>query len=162
MLCETYTPRTQELANPHIQGFTLFNKLPFDLRLMVWNLCIPPRVVEILFNRRTGVCRSTTPIPVLLHLNQEARYFALKHYQLAFGNDNCEPLIYFDFKIDTLYIGAGNVECCNPGYLFTALGIQDTQKVKHLASDHNLAFYKNLIYMPDPMYESDSSSESVS
>lgn len=162
MVCETFAPFIVGLDNPQIQEFTLFNKLSLDLRLMVWGLCMPPRIVEIHFDRRAGFCLPANPIPVLLHLNQETRAFALKHYELAFGNEDYEATIYFNFKVDTLYIGAGNVEYGDREERLRAFGIENTRNVKHLAIDSELKLHRSLIYLPRPHHNSNSDGENVS
>lgn len=84
----------------HTPVFYRFSALPAELRLKVWEYLIAPRIVGIaclckddnyvppvedqrrqLWGQHSVV---KSPIPVLLHVNQETRALALKHYELSF------------------------------------------------------------------------------
>lgn len=49
-------------------------------------------------------------IPVILHINQESRWFGLKHYELAFQHSGAVAPVYFNFEQDILYPRASTVE----------------------------------------------------
>jgi len=101
--------------------FTLFPKLPPEIRLKIWRYITPgPRIVEIqyatepkrLVESIPGTLRpvgpgwiSKDPQPIVLHICQESRMEALKRYQLALGT--YENLIYVDFSVDILYFARG-------------------------------------------------------
>lgn len=96
--------------------FTIFNKLPKELRLMIWNLAMPhfPRIILVqkyacrrlvTMDRNNGVDRSHFPkilntsgchartnhIATLLCVNQEARYELLRQYYNPFAKKFCGP-----------------------------------------------------------------------
>jgi len=91
--------------------FTLFPKLPVELRLHIWNVAREPRIVEVRFyhDRRKNKHKYITQQPVLLQVCQQSRKEALKWYQKVFrsrwalnrvGFDS----VYFDFDLDILFI----------------------------------------------------------
>lgn len=43
-------------------------------------------------------------VPSVLHINQESRKEALKHYKLHFGAPSHAQRVYFNFSLDTLFI----------------------------------------------------------
>jgi hypothetical protein len=73
-----------------------------------------PRNVHLTFRHRKNrpesqiFLRSSTPIPVVLHLNRDARAEGLKIYQLLFGDRKYPPEVYFSPELDTLYFGPVN------------------------------------------------------
>ncbi|PVH84873.1 hypothetical protein DL98DRAFT_71805 [Cadophora sp. DSE1049] len=99
--------------------FTLFSKLPLELRCMVWRFALPPpKVVKIsrdlsdgrsasssvlgLFTRRGNPRPSSSVNCSLLSVNNESRELALSVYRLDFGNRLARPT-YFDCISDSLY-----------------------------------------------------------
>jgi hypothetical protein len=88
--------------------FTLFPKLPPEVRLTIWDMALPgPRVITILPGPgcptpgyQFGKCDQP---PVHLQVNVEARSTTLKTYSLDFDCDNLsnKPK-YFQFERDTL------------------------------------------------------------
>ncbi|OBT80025.1 hypothetical protein VF21_01189 [Pseudogymnoascus sp. 05NY08] len=103
------------------ERFKFFPKLPTEIRLMVWDFCLPgPRVVDVRMRRRF-VRVSTRKVfnfprfissldhPVILHICSESRSLALKHYELSFPNTMktktviSPARIYIDFSIDTVW-----------------------------------------------------------
>lgn len=87
---------------PHL--FSLFRKLPAELRIQVWRFAREPRVVELRFNMPVTHCWTPCALPTLFRVCRESRIETLKSCQLAFGLDNWTPRIYFDFDIDTLFL----------------------------------------------------------
>jgi hypothetical protein len=97
--------------------FTLFPKLPSELRLKIWRLAAPgPRTVPVEYRMKYDTFegkrvstfsgwRSSDPVPVILHICHEARDEALKSYQPAFGSYFQQPKIYINFDIDTVLFG---------------------------------------------------------
>ncbi|ELR07779.1 hypothetical protein VC83_01113 [Pseudogymnoascus destructans] len=103
------------------QRFKFFPNLPSEIRLMVWNFCLPgPRVLDvkmrrIFFRASTGKVTnsprfmSSLDHPVILHICSESRSVALKHYTLAFPNTmrlktkTSPAQIYIDFSIDMVW-----------------------------------------------------------
>jgi hypothetical protein len=101
---------TQSSATP---TFTLFPKLPSELRLHIWELALQPRVIKVIAVRRDNgyqiseleaACKAidATP-PALLQTNYESHVWGQRPYILAF-NDLLRKPICFDFQRDTLRI----------------------------------------------------------
>lgn len=76
--------------------FPLFQNLPFELRLKIWNQTIQSRVI---------LCRkrSRPRVPALLQVCKESREEGLRHYQLHFWEPNNKLAIYFNVELDTLF-----------------------------------------------------------
>lgn len=87
---------------PHL--FSLFHKLPAELRLMVWKFALTPRVVELRYCPSLTTCWTPCATPALLHVCREARIEALKSYELSFGLPGSPPTIYFAASFDTLFL----------------------------------------------------------
>lgn len=104
-----------------LRRFKFFPKLPTEIRLMIWDFCLPgPRVVDVKI-RRCFFRASTRKVfklprfissldhPAILHICSESRLLALKHYKLAFPNtmktkaETSPARIYIDFSIDTVW-----------------------------------------------------------
>jgi hypothetical protein len=87
--------------------FTLFPKLPVELRIKIWKESYEPRIIEL---RTTENWRSTRydfvipKFPAALHVNKEARLEALKDYKMSFKHRQCRRSILFNFSLDTLHI----------------------------------------------------------
>jgi hypothetical protein len=91
--------------------FTLFPKLPFELREEIWKITSnKPHTIEGRYNYRTGVWSSANNPPSVLYTCHESRVVALKAYKLAFHTfctvpyKNRIPRIWFNDKQDMLYI----------------------------------------------------------
>ncbi|KAF8861544.1 hypothetical protein BDZ45DRAFT_258901 [Acephala macrosclerotiorum] len=112
--------------------FTLFNRLPVELRLKIWEAALPgPRVVNIrekrlkkprqperehieetspdfdlpTFSRYNPVgLTSDSEAPSLLFTCRESYNVASKFYVLSFTQATSIPETYFDFHKDTLYL----------------------------------------------------------
>ncbi|PMD17390.1 hypothetical protein NA56DRAFT_692006 [Hyaloscypha hepaticicola] len=100
------------------QSFTLFPKLPLELRRLIW--------------RHT------------LHVNREARGVALELYKARFGLSSAPerpPEIYVNSEIDTIYLGVGNFDPSglDPAIPFLRLlNSADLESIKHLAIDEEI------------------------
>jgi hypothetical protein len=104
-----------------LEKFTLFPKLPIELRTKIWEESISePRVVVVYisnFGFKTQFCitfASSTPVPAILHVGREARQAGLKHYTLSFGSYSDkfykgEPTIYVNMKKDTVYFPVSDI-----------------------------------------------------
>jgi 2EXR family len=93
-ICQPLFPYGVAASKP-LKHFTLFPELPFEIRLVIWQIAIrfgynptvrllPIRDVNngaIIFHDL--ICQSLTPI--VLHINHESRTEALKHYTLSLG-----------------------------------------------------------------------------
>jgi hypothetical protein len=81
--------------------FTLFPKLPMELRLKIWrwsfprgrvvNLARQPQFLHPKDELRNQNAMSQYPLPVSLHVNCESRTVTLEHYYVLFAED-MEPL----------------------------------------------------------------------
>jgi len=113
-------PTEPPMAGESTSNFTLFPKLPPELRLEIWRLSIPKnRVVRIIAggcvldppdahvdeqgNTEDGrYCfrtQSTETIPALLHTSRESRAEGLKMYSLCLATRLIYP-VYFNFTSD--------------------------------------------------------------
>jgi hypothetical protein len=88
---------------PFLRSFTLFPKLPLEIRMMIWKQTLQPRDIEIYFAPNRGFF---TPIwgPVALRVNKESRNTVEPLYPLSFGNVVYQPRVRFNFSIDTLFL----------------------------------------------------------
>ncbi|KAF8866161.1 hypothetical protein BDZ45DRAFT_668010 [Acephala macrosclerotiorum] len=85
--------------------FTLFNKLPPEVRCQIWQLSVPePRIVPIRYDVDTTSYKPRTRPPAILQTNRESRHEALKVYhELRLGlstNVGC----YIDPVRDSIYL----------------------------------------------------------
>jgi len=87
-------------------AFTIFPKLPVELRLKIWKFALPGRrIVDIRCDKQSVLFekyRSSTPIPSILHVCSESRTLASKVYELAFRTTPSSRSIYFNFSADLL------------------------------------------------------------
>ncbi|KAM0125732.1 hypothetical protein ACHAP3_009608 [Botrytis cinerea] len=99
--------------------FPQFKNFPTDIRLIVWEYCIPPSRVVVLthepiktpVNRVDDIWafRSQTPVPAILFVNRESYHITTKFYERTFKNGYREGThtlaeTWFDFKRDILYL----------------------------------------------------------
>ncbi|KAI1188840.1 hypothetical protein F5B17DRAFT_245576 [Nemania serpens] len=131
-------------------SFTKFRELPPELRIKVWQFAMPEARTVVIKSPHTRpehqptsldevlsqvpdtdwAWQSTTQIPALLHVNNEARYEALKHYSLSLGIGKAQPRVYIDFSRDTLFLGDAELKPdCSPLWAET----KDLAKVRRLA-----------------------------
>jgi hypothetical protein len=112
------------LQHPALTEFTLFPKLPKELRIKVWELAArEPRIVEVCQlqdakyithstqednyeTTNSAPFYSPTAIPVILHINKESRIIALENYLLSFPNGAEPAQIYYNPTVDILYFPA--------------------------------------------------------
>ncbi|KAF7955691.1 hypothetical protein EAE96_004617 [Botrytis aclada] len=88
--------------------FHLFQNLPIELRKRIWWYSLPgPRVIQLYWVE--GECWSNGEQPAALHICQESRGTALEDYKLAFRSESSLATTYFDYNVDTLYLGVGSV-----------------------------------------------------
>jgi hypothetical protein len=142
---------------PVLTEFTLFPKLPKELRIKVWQLAAcEPRIIEICqpqdakyithgtednewATSNSAPFYSPTALPVILRINQESRVIALENYLLSFPNSSHPAQIYYNPAVDILYFPAwcfqydiGHFETETPA------SIKDT--IRRIAID-NLVWY---------------------
>jgi hypothetical protein len=126
--------------NPHPhppKAFTLFPRLPSELRLQIWTLSLPgPRLVEVRHYRHTkyqnpyqnAIYTSLCAPPSGLQVCRESRAVVLKYYKFCEGE---EVKIWADPRIDTLYFGS----CTKGGDL---IGFVREAKMEDLAALRSL------------------------
>jgi hypothetical protein len=154
----------QELDQPKQseRTFSLFPKLPPELRNKIWKLSLPgPRIIRITHDPRNMATvkiqeigagpspfwrakANAGPVPALLHVNKEARSFASKYYSLTFEKQTQGRPVYFDATRDTLHLP--NVEGIRAFYgrLLTERRIQMTAKdLEHVLDTEN--YVRNLV-----------------
>jgi hypothetical protein len=145
-------------SNSQATSFTLFPRLPLELRLKIWQTMLPgPRTVNIQYKMKydefdgkkvssfTG-WTSFDPVPVALHVCQESREESLKRYQTSFGSYFHASKIYFDFSKDILRFGADDGSSKNIYLLDIFLGggyhgANDVEKVRSMIVSINDDLY---------------------
>jgi hypothetical protein len=89
-----------------LQSFTMFTKLPMEVRKMIWQYTLPgPRMLEVAYNWQKTRLKSLYPPPVALYICPESRAEARKRYALALDNQLNPCGNYFDFSQDGLVFG---------------------------------------------------------
>lgn len=156
------------VIHPALDTFTCFADLPTELRLRVWEYLIQPRIIiaacleadeASLHKKRTQLAsRARRPaVPVLLHVNREARELGLKHYALTFAWKTppmlvtppveCGPRVYFNFAADALFL-LGDLEPYDgDGFnrpMVYFLRREDTRRVRHIACAFEELHYPEL------------------
>ncbi|PMD50390.1 uncharacterized protein K444DRAFT_267463 [Hyaloscypha bicolor E] len=86
---------------PYLEQFTLFPKLPIEIRQATWRFTLQPRAVEIAYTYNHGYY-SHVGIPVALRVNRDSRNVVSLLYPLCFGSILHQPRIVFNFSMDTL------------------------------------------------------------
>jgi hypothetical protein len=87
---------------PYLEQFTLFPKLPIEIRQATWRFTLQPRAVEIAYTYNHEYY-SHVGIPVALRVNRDSRNAVSLLYPLCFGSILHQPRIVFNFSMDTLY-----------------------------------------------------------
>jgi hypothetical protein len=100
-----------------LEEFHFFPKLPWELRVMIWEQCIWPQVVIVknaCYEVQKQRCSDTYYLtivkaqaqgttPAILHVNQESRGIGLKEWTEEF-QPQFNHSIYFNWKRDTLFM----------------------------------------------------------
>jgi hypothetical protein len=124
--------------------FTLFPKLPAELRLMIWKAALPgPRLVEVnfgfknnefCFGSELASCTSPTAPPAILGACGESRTEALKYYGLCFAMRDGQANISFDLEVDTLFITCEDlIHLLSSLNVVGGLRLPSFQGLRHLA-----------------------------
>lgn len=90
---------------PHLEKFTLFPKLPIEIREAIFNLTLKPRAVALYHSHERGYW-SDARIPVVLRVNRDSRTAVGFLYPLCFGSILHQPRTVVNFSMDTLYFEA--------------------------------------------------------
>jgi 2EXR family len=126
-----------EMSSPECH-FDLFPTLPVEIRLKIWRLTFPSRVVEVLLHVPSESDPAISEInldlrplarpslPVIFHVCQESRAEALSVYRPCSGSTFASPHpfpynLYHPVR-DTLFIPISlySIEACNPRNMFSA------------------------------------------
>jgi hypothetical protein len=93
--------------------FTLFDRLPVEIRLQIWEAALPgPRIIHLekwqgLFDRSLTFSvleiSSNTKAPSMLLATRESRLVASQFYIPSFAFEGSTTKTYFNFHMDTLY-----------------------------------------------------------
>lgn len=138
-------------------AFPLFNRLPWEIRHMIWEQALPrpiPRVLTYEFSTfpkwdpktntwdaTDGPPRFPIPPPALLHATKESRDFALKHVsvreKIFWGPTPLEPSRVvsrpFDREIDALFVHRLHFNAFVEVYMATTPWL-----ARHLVLDHRV------------------------
>ena len=125
----------------HVGNFTVFPKLPIELRELIWEHMLPDgRLVEL--NRMTAAGMQfdcLTDLNILLHICRESRHFIVRRYSRSIPEVTyIEPNVkgshfLFDAQSDAIFFNT-----------FIHSG-RDTRKIKHdFASVQHVAFHRSL------------------
>jgi hypothetical protein len=148
----------QQEQNIGLQEFTLFPKLPAELRLKIWDLVLPPEpnVITVEFDWedpddpdsnwhpkiKYNFENSPTP-PMHLQVNMESRIHASKSYQLAF---DCSVLgnrpKYFNFSKDVLRIKNKRLWWEEDGLLEAIEDVNKVKRVEISGGPNGLTYHK--------------------
>ncbi|KAF2445206.1 hypothetical protein P171DRAFT_431948 [Karstenula rhodostoma CBS 690.94] len=100
--------------------FSLFSRLPTELRLRIWELTVEPRTVDVSMSDSylsskfdNSLPVTNTPVPAPLQTCRESRRELQKHYRRGFvelrnRDDVGLRYVWVNFEIDIIYIGDGN------------------------------------------------------
>ena len=123
--------------------FTIFPKLPLELRLIIWSFALPdPQVVTIKKKVESAQQEATTTFKAeasycmitLLHVCRESRSVAQKHYRLSFKQHLMHP-VYIDFSKDTVYfVNCDALEAFigQPWYPYVPMGLNEKKYIQYL------------------------------
>lgn len=132
----------ENLAAQPLEDFPQFSNLPLEVRRQVWYNTFPgTRLVEIIYDDYDGVCRSSCTPPIALWICQESRIEVLRFYKLMFATEWSDARIYFNPRVDELYLGAGNFEP-EPKHvleMFESMETDDIGAIESLVIDYDLA-----------------------
>ena len=120
---------------PHLHEFTVFQKLPIEIRQTIWKLTLKPRTIELWHDTTRGYW-STVKIPTALRVNTDSRNAVGFLYPLCFGSILHEPRIVFNFSMDTLYFNCGM--WTEIPHFLTSLKDFELTQIQTIAVDHDI------------------------
>ncbi|KAF6797587.1 hypothetical protein CSOJ01_12905 [Colletotrichum sojae] len=94
------------MATATTSTFHPFQRLPLELRILIWELTVESRVVELRVAAKGPMrhLRSSTPVPAQLQTCREAREHPTTHHDTE-GDPERERYVWFNYEIDILSIG---------------------------------------------------------
>jgi hypothetical protein len=117
--------------------FTLFPKLPTEIRSIIWKLTIEPRVVEMKFDDEKGFY-STIDYPVALEVCRDSRQAVIPSYSLCFGSSFYRAHTRFNFSLDTVYLDSSFLDYSR--LFLVGLRDEEVSKIQHFAIDEMWEF----------------------
>ncbi|KAH6668516.1 hypothetical protein B0J14DRAFT_167205 [Halenospora varia] len=135
--------------------FKLFNRLPIELRLKIWEAALPdPRVINIRQKKLRKTRRgrdmmgvtSDTKAPSVLFACRESYSVASKFYTPSFALAHSIPETYFDLERDTLYLRFDTFALLSNGYWYD----NTMDALEYLYDSANLKRVQNLAVLVDP------------
>jgi hypothetical protein len=125
--------------------FTIFSKLPIELRTKIWKLTLQPRIIEIQFTNKKAVY-TKSKLPTTLYVSKESRAAVEKFYPFCFGSVWHKYQTRFNFDLDTIFLNSNyyNDFC----HFFTLAGFSELHEIRYLAID-NLCQHISNIHDPD-------------
>ena len=112
---------------PFLDSFSLFPKLPIEIRQIIWRLTLRPRVVEVLHEYFDDCFHSRAKLPIALVVCQDSRNAVISSYPVSFGSALKIPQIRFNFSLDTLYF-----DCLFSDHFFHFLDILTPKNLSEL------------------------------
>ncbi|QSZ36619.1 hypothetical protein DSL72_006499 [Monilinia vaccinii-corymbosi] len=127
--------------SPSDQSFTFFSKLPVELRLMIWNHSMSPRVIEVQYNYAQNSCVSKD-VPSQLLVSREARAEVLQRYEQSFGTrTKLKSAIYFNYELDTVIF---DWKSFRDNYVSNCMRYEECRRIKRIRIlDKNLELLIN-------------------
>jgi hypothetical protein len=134
---------TQVTKLEHIEElrtFTLFPKLPAEIRLVVWKYALAIQRISVIKRNRHWnfstaikpfIITHPSPAPALLHVNRESKCLAEKAYQQPAFNCLINAPRFFNFEVDALHLRffLSSLFWCT----LVPKVVRDSTKVQHLA-----------------------------
>jgi hypothetical protein len=123
-----------------LRTFTLFPKLPAEIRLVVWKYTLAVQRISVIkqdrhWNFGTAIkpfiITHPSPAPALFHVNRESRCLAEKAYQQPAFNRLTNAPRFFNFEVDALHIRIFSSSLFWCTLIPQVVG--DSTKVQHLA-----------------------------
>jgi hypothetical protein len=93
-----------------LQRFTLFARLPPEVRFAIWRFGLSPRIVEIIRSTTCSGSYSQAALPAALHACRESRQVVEPLYPRCFGSSLQPERVRFNFDLDTLYFNVSEEE----------------------------------------------------
>jgi hypothetical protein len=113
-----------------LTSFHCFEKLPTELRAMIWKMTLVPRAVDIQFTTERGFY-SLTLTPIALRACPDSRSAVIHTYKTCFGSFFYQPKTIINFSIDTLYL---HTNAANEITLFLSnLKPQESSSIQYIA-----------------------------